>query len=123
MPNIEGPTVSLSFETVLLTGAVILAFFGVCAAIVKGVEAWKKISLRDRVKTLEGRMDTVEARLEKGNRKFRAQSDDMGQILITMQGLLLHFITGNDHERLRETNEELTAYMAARATREMEEAE
>lgn len=121
MPTIEGPKVSLSFDTLLLAGAVILAFFAVLVAVVKGVEAWKKISLRDRVKGLEMRMDACEKRLRRGDKIFKQQSDDLGQVLVTMQGLLLHFITGNDHERLKETNEELTAYMAERATREMED--
>lgn len=123
MPTIEGPKVSLSFDTLLLAGAVILAFFAVLVAVVKGVEAWRKISLRDRVKGLEMRMDACEKRLRRGDKIFRQQSDDLGQVLVTMQGLLLHFITGNDHERLKETNEELTAYMAERATREMEDSE
>ena len=121
MPTIEGPKVSLSFDTLLLAGAVILAFFAVLVAVVKGVEAWKKIALRDRVKGLEMRMDACEKRLRRGDKIFKQQSDDLGQVLVTMQGLLLHFITGNDHERLKETNEELTAYMAERATREMED--
>ena len=121
MPTIEGPKVSLGFDTLLLAGAVILAFFAVLVAVVKGVEAWKKISLRDRVKGLEMRMDACEKRLRRGDKIFKQQSDDLGQVLVTMQGLLLHFITGNDHERLKETNEELTAYMAERATREMED--
>ena len=121
MPTIEGPKVSLSFDTLLLAGAVIVAFFAVLVAVVKGVEAWKKISLRDRVKGLEMRMDACEKRLRRGDKIFKQQSDDLGQVLVTMQGLLLHFITGNDHERLKETNEELTAYMAERATREMED--
>lgn len=121
MPTIEGPKVSLSFDTLLLAGAVILAFFAVLVAVVKGVEAWKKISLRDRVKGLEMRMDACEKRLRRGDKIFKQQSDDLGQVLVTMQGLLIHFITGNDHERLKETNEELTAYMAERATREMED--
>lgn len=123
MPTIEGPKVSLSFDTLLLAGAVILAFFAVLVAVVKGVEAWKKISVRDRVKGLEMRMDACEKRLRRGDKIFKQQSDDLGQVLVTMQGLLLHFITGNDHERLKETNEELTAYMAERATREMEDNE
>ena len=121
MPTIEGPKVALSFDTLLLAGAVILAVCAVLVAVVKGVEAYKKISLRDRVKELERRMDSAERRLNKGDKIFRTQSDDLGQVLVTMQGLLMHFITGDDHERLRETNEELTAYMATRATREMED--
>lgn len=123
MPTIEGPKVALSFDTLLLAGAVILAVCAVLVAVVKGVEAYKKISLRDRVKELERRMDSAERRLNKGDKIFRTQSDDLGQVLVTMQGLLMHFITGDDHERLRETNEELTAYMATRATREMEDNE
>ena len=73
------------------------------------------------MKGLEMRMDACEKRLRRGDKIFKQQSDDLGQVLVTMQGLLLHFITGNDHERLKETNEELTAYMAERATREMED--
>lgn len=123
MPTIEGPKISLGFDTLLVAGAVILAFFAVLVAVVKGIEAWKKISVRDRVRNLEARMDAAEKRLKRGDRIFRQQSDDLGQVLITMQGLLLHFISGNDHDRLRETNDELSAYMAERATREMEEQE
>lgn len=123
MPSIEGPKISLGFDTLLVTGAVVLAFFAVLVAVVKGIEAWKKISVRDRVRNLEVRMDAAEKRLKRGDRIFRQQSDDLGQVLITMQGLLLHFISGNDHDRLRETNDELSAYMAERATREMEEQE
>lgn len=123
MPSIEGPKISLGFDTLLVTGAVVLAFFAVLVAVVKGIEAWKKISVRDRVRNLEARMDAAEKRLKRGDRIFRQQSDDLGQVLITMQGLLLHFISGNDHDRLRETNDELSAYMAERATREMEDQE
>lgn len=123
MPTIEGPKISLGFDTLLVAGAVILAFFAILVAVVKGIEAWKKISVRDRVRNLEARMDAAEKRLKRGDRIFRQQSDDLGQVLITMQGLLLHFISGNDHDRLRETNDELSAYMAERATREMEEQE
>lgn len=123
MPTLEGPKVTLSFEVLLLALAVILAVFGLGVAIVKGVEAWRKISLRDRVKALEDHMKEVDKRLEKGNHRFKAQSDDVGQLLVVMQSLLMHFITGNDHERLRETSNELAVYMATRATRETEEEE
>ena len=120
MPKIEGPTVALSFEAVLLAVAVIMLFFVLAATVRNGIEAIKGLSIRGRVKKLEEWAAETDKRLEKGNRKFAAQSDDMGQILITMQGLVMHFITGNDHEKLKETSDELTAYMAKRATREME---
>ena len=120
MPKVEGTAVELRFEGLLFAAAVIIAFFLLAAAVRNGVEAVKGLSVRSRVRTLEGQMQAVITRLEKGNRKFKAQSDDIGQLLVVNQSMLMHFITGNDHEKLRETNESLTAYMAARATREME---
>ena len=123
MPKIEGPTVTLGFDTILLVVAVILAFFVAATSIRNGIEAIKGMSVRGRVKKLEDRVDTIDKRLEKGNRKFKAQSDDIGQLLIVNQSMLTHFITGNDHERLRETSNELATYMAERATREMEDAQ
>lgn len=121
MPKIEGPTVSLSFENLLFAAAVIIAFFLIAATVRSGIEAVKGLSVRSRVRVLEGEMKDVKARLERGNRKFKAQSDDIGQLLVVNQSMLMHFITGNDHEKLRETNESLTVYMAARATRETED--
>lgn len=121
MPDVKGPTVTLGFDTIMIALAVVLAAMGVLVAIVKGIEAWKKISLRDRVAKLEQRMDKVDDRLEAGKRRFKSQSDDMGQILMTLHNLQLHFITGNDHELLKESNEKLTAYMNARAVRDAEE--
>ena len=123
MPKVEGPTVTLGFDTILLVAAVILAFFVAATSIRNGIEAIKGMSVRGRVKKLEDRVDTIDKRLEKGNRKFKAQSDDIGQLLIVNQSMLTHFITGNDHERLRETSNELATYMAERATREMEDAQ
>lgn len=121
MPAFEGVKQALTFENVLMAIAVILVGMGLVKAIVSGVEAWKKISLRDRVKDLESRMGDVEKRLDVGNRRFSHQSEDMGQILQTLNALQIHFITGNDHEKLKESNEKLVAYMNTRATRDAEE--
>ena len=123
MPKIEGPTIALNFETVLLVAAAIILFFVLASTIRSGIDAIRGMSVRGRVKNLEDQMETVNKRLDKGTRKFKAQSDDIGQLLIVNQSMLMHFITGNDHEKLRETNESLTAYMAARASREMEDPE
>ena len=122
MPTIEGAKVSLTWENFLLAAAVVLAMLAVVVLIAKGADAWKKLfPTRARVKDLEQRVDKIEKRLEAGNRRFRAQSEDMGMILQTMSALQIHFLTGNDHEKLRESNEKLTAYMNARATRDAEE--
>ena len=121
MPKIEGPTIALTFDGLLLAAAVIILVFVLASTIKSGTDAIRGMSVRGRVKTLEDQMKTVNERLKKGSRKFRDQSDDIGQLLIVNQSMLMHFITGNDHEKLRETNKSLVAYIAARASRERED--
>ena len=65
-------------------------------------------------------MTKVEARLQLGDKRFELQSDDMGQTLNTLQALLIHFISGNDHDRLRDQLQDLTTYMSDRTTRALE---
>ncbi len=83
MPQVKLPDAGITFDSILYTIALIVAGAGVLVAIVKGWEAWKKISVRDRVTALEGRMDKVEARLSLGDKRFQLQSDDMGHLLTT----------------------------------------
>ena len=117
MPSVELPKAGITFEGILYVVALIVAVAGVIVAIVKGWEAWKKISVRDRVKKLERRMAKVEARLRLGDKRFDLQNADMGALLDTQQALLLHFITGNDHEKLKEQLQQLGTYMNERATK------
>ena len=117
MPEVKLPESGITFEGVIYVIALAVAVSGVLVALVKGWEAWKKISVRDRVKKLEGRMEKVEARLKLGDKRFDLQNDDMGHMLNTQQALLLHFISGNDHDRLRTQLTELGNYMAERATK------
>lgn len=120
MPEVKLPDVVFSWGNVIYAVALVVAISGVLVAIVKGWEAWKKISVRDRVKKLEGRMTKVEARLQLGDRRFELQNDDMGAMLATQKALLLHFITGNDHKKLQDELTVLDSYMNQRATRMME---
>ena len=62
-------------------------------------------------------MEKVEARLSLGDKRFDLQNDDMGHLLNTQMALMLHFVSGNDHDRLREQITALTEYMAQRATK------
>ena len=118
MPEINLPEAGLSWNSVIYAVAVIVAVAGVLVALVKGWEAYRKISVRDRVKRLETEMGKVKSRLRLGDQRFALQSDDMGQILTTMQSLLIHFISGNDHNLMRENLDGLNTYMANRATRQ-----
>lgn len=120
MQDLKLPEGVSVLEMIVFILALIVAVSGLLVAIVKGVEAWKKISVRDRVKSLEGRMAKVEARLQLGDKRFELQNDDMGAMLATQQALLMHFITGNDHDKLRDELGSLNNYMNRRATRLIE---
>ena len=121
MPEVKLPEATFSWDNILFAVALLVAACGVIVAIVKGIEAWKKISVRDRVKALEDEVAKINHRLEIGNKRFKAQGEDMGQILQTLSALQVHFITGNDHEKLRQSNDQLVAYMNRRAQRDAEE--
>lgn len=120
MPEVKLPDAAITFDSVLYTLALIVVAAGVITTIVKGWESIKKISVRSRIKSLEGRMAKVEARLQLGDKRFELQSDDMGQMLEVMQSLLIHFISGNDHNVLKNNLEGLNKYMSARTTRQMQ---
>ena len=117
MPEAKLPDAALTWDSVVWFIAILVAVSGVLVALVKGWEAWKKISVRDRVKSLEGRMSKVEARLKVGDMRFDLQNDDMGHLLNTQQALMLHFITGNNNDKLRIQLTELGNYMSERATK------
>ena len=120
MPEVKLPDAAFSWDAVIYTVALIVAAAGVLVALVKGWEAFKKISVRDRVKSLEGRMNSVEARLSLGDRRFELQSDDMGQLLSTQLAVMIHLKSGNDHDKLDTQITDLTEYMTRRATRAAE---
>ena len=124
MPEVKLPDTGITFDSILYVVALLVAVAGVLVALVKGWEAWKKISVRDKVSaldgrivTLEGRMNKVEARLKLGDKRFDLQNDDMGHLLDTQMALMLHFVSGNDHEKLNQQINALSHYMSERATK------
>lgn len=117
MPKVDIPEAGITFESILYVIALLVAVSGVLVALVKGWDAYKKVSLRDKVKKLEGRMDKVEARLRLGDKRFDLQNDDMGQMLDIQMALMLHFVSGNDHDKLNEQIKSLSRYMTERATK------
>ena len=117
MPEVKIPDAGITFDSILYVIALLVAVSGVLVALVKGWEAYKKVSMRDRVKDLERRMGNVEARLQLGDKRFELQSDDMGHLLNTQMALMLHFVSGNDHDKLKEQINALSEYMTQRATK------
>ena len=124
MGDLKLPEGVTAWQMAVFIAALIVAVSGVLVAIVKGYEAWRKISVRDKVKAveercaaLEGRMDKVEARLSLGDKRFELQSDDLGHLLNTQLAMLIHMKSGNDKEKLDKQIESLTLYMSQRATK------
>ena len=117
MPEVKLPEASLTWNSVIYIIAVLVAVSGVLVALVKGWEAFRKISVRDRVKNLEGRMRSVEARLALGDKRFDLNNDDLGHLLNTQLALMLHFVSGNDHDKLREQISALSEYMTQRTVK------
>ena len=117
MSDVKLPDGVSAWQMIVFIVALIVAASGFLVALVKGWEAWKKISVRDRVKALEGRMDKVEARLSLGDKRFELQSDDLGHLLNTQLAMLIHMKSGNDKEKLDKQIESLTLYMSQRATK------
>ena len=117
MPEVKIPEAGLTWDAVIYAVAVIVAVAGILVALVKGWEAYKKISVRDKVKDLEGRMKKVEARLRLGDKRFDLQNDDMGHLLEIQMALMMHFVSGNDHDKLKEQITALGNYMTQRATK------
>lgn len=116
MQDLKLPEGVSVLEMVVFILSLIVAVSGLLVAIVKGIEAWRKISVRDRVKNLEGRMAQVEARLSLGDKRFDLQSDDMGHLLATQLAVMIHLKSGNDHDKLDDQIAALTTYMTQRAT-------
>ena len=64
-------------------------------------------SLRQTLRDLDGRLSGCEERLRRGD-------SDMVQLLTALNAMLMHFISGNDHEKLRGVKEGLDRYLAGR---------
>lgn len=117
MPEVKLPEAGITFDSILYVVALLVAVSGVLVALVKGWESYKKISLRDKVKQIEGRLTKVEARLQLGDKRFDLQNDDMGHLLNTQMALMLHFVSGNDHDKLNAQIKALSEYITERATK------
>jgi len=102
--------------------SIVMAFF---VGVWKFVEAMQKLTKADQRKAAEAaqnaaiadlnkRMTQCEERLARGDARFDENRADMTQILNVMNAMLMHFISGNDHEKLRDVKKELDTYMAVR---------
>ena len=115
------PTVELSFENILLSLAVILLICNLISSLNNGRKDLRELSgadkretemngIKARISTLENSMNTVKTRLDKGDEAFQRVSADTSQIMNVLNGMLMHFISGNDTDKLRLVKSELDHY-------------
>lgn len=120
MPNVE-----LNGSNLLITLAVILIVLEGINVLSKGVDAWKKLTGRDarareidgikeRLANIESWQITVNQRLEQGNRRFDESKKDSTEILKTLHRIVKHLQSGNDHNKLQETDDKLYEYLLTR---------
>lgn len=116
---------TITWESVLVAAGILVGVCGLIGTIWKGVEAWKKLTHVEERRNAEAAQNqeiaqikedlrTVENRLNDGDDHFRATRNDMTEVLNVLNSMLMHFISGNDHEKLRGVKEKLDQYMALR---------
>lgn len=119
------PEVTLNGGNLLITLAVILIVLEGLSVISKGVEAWKKLTgrderaremanVKDRLANLETWKTTVDHRLQQGNQRFKENQDDMIESLKALHRIVRHLQSGNDHDKLQQTDEQLYEYLLKR---------
>ena len=119
------PQVELSGGTILVTLAVILIVLEGISVLSKGIEAWKKLTGKDErakeIREIKTRLDKIEAwqvtvntRLEQGNHRFDEGKKDTTEILKTLHRIVKHLQSGNDHDKLQQTDDQLYEYLLNR---------
>lgn len=116
------PEVQLSGSNLLITLAVILIVLEGISVLSKGIDAWKKLTGKDerqkemdgvknRVSDLETWRKVVDARLKQGDQAFKDNKSDTMEILKALHRIIKHLQSGNDHEKLKETDDQLYEYL------------
>ena len=119
------PQVELNGSSLLITLAVILIILETISVISKGVDAWKKLTgkdarakemaeVKERLANIESWQVTVNSRLEQGNHRFDEGKKDTTEILKTLHRIVKHLQSGNDHDKLQQTDDQLFDYLVKR---------
>gem|GEM_PF-4749586 len=119
------PMEKITWEGLAAALAAISALAALLAVLWQGWEAFRKLagteerrrekrSMQAGVAALEGRVSDCEARLQRGETRFREMRADNTQILNVLNAMMMHLITGNDHDRLRDVKRKLDSYLTKR---------
>lgn len=116
------PNVTLDLHTILLVIAVILLAANSISTLNKGKKDWREFSgqaaaeeerrrTNDRLRDLEEWKVTIDQRLDAGNKRFEENSRDTMEILLVLRTMIRHMQSGNDHQKLQETDDKLYKYL------------
>lgn len=119
------PEVQINGGNVLITLAIILIVLEGLSVLSKGVDAFKKLTGKDeraremrtineRLGALEAWKTTVESRFQQGNNRFAEAKRDSTEILKTLHRIVKHLQSGNDHQKLQQTDDQLYEYLLER---------
>lgn len=121
MEPIEGITPQMLWSAVL----VLSGFCALAAILWKGLEAMRSLTgmterrhmrrkLESELSAMRQRISVCEERLKQGDIQAESMRGDMTQMLTVLNAMLMHFISGNDHEKLRRVKDELDRYLTER---------
>lgn len=116
------PNVTLDLHTILLVIAVILLAANSISTLNKGKKDWREFSGQAaaeeerrrtdaRLRDLEEWKVTIDQRLDAGNKRFEENSRDTMEILLVLRTMIRHMQSGNDHQKLQETDDKLYKYL------------
>lgn len=119
------PSVEVNGTNLLVTLAVILIVLEAISVLSKGVDAWKKLTGRDarakemadikeRLSAIEAWQTVADGRFKQGNDRFKQSEEDSTMSLLTLHAIVRHMQSGNDHDKLKETDDELYRYLLKR---------
>ena len=126
------PKVELSAETLLLALATLVLLAEGITALTKGRKSLRELSgreeidlkisdlrqvltgLRQELSVLQQEMESHRSRLNEGDHHFDRVANDTSQIMDVLDALLMHFISGNDVEKLRAVKAEMDKYKSQR---------
>ena len=119
------PQVELNAGTVLVGLSLLVILAELFSSLAKGRKSFREVTgaerreaemgtIRQELSDLRDWKREVDARLESGQSTFDKLSADTGKVLDVLDAMLMHFISGNDTEKLRAVKQDLDHYKNVR---------
>ena len=115
------PQIELNAGTVLVGLSLLVILAELFSSLAKGRKSFREVTgaerreaemaaIRQELAVLKDWKREVDTRLESGQSTFDKLSADTGKVLDVLDAMLMHFISGNDTEKLRAVKQDLDHY-------------